>query len=260
MCPGTLFMVKFVNWLEKDYPFSDNLKPVTALARILWGENRLGLVVVTWMLMRFAARHPRMVAGIKDVNHKVGEKLVEMIEFDDDFATEITRLYRQVRDETATIETVRLILNNEDALFEFLTEMLPMIDPSDWTGVFEDFKLGSTLAIGGRGGVLAILQGNNVDKEFLWKEAEDILTRDGGPEVVVMGHTHQPDLRRADNGGLYYNPGSWTRYADFDKNPNLTLDDLRDEKKFPYQLNAIRIEQQQSGAIKSELITYASAK
>jgi len=36
MCPSTLFMVKFVNWLDRKYPFSDNIKPVTALGRILW--------------------------------------------------------------------------------------------------------------------------------------------------------------------------------------------------------------------------------
>ena len=260
MCPGTLFMVKFVNWLEEKYPFADNLKPVTALGRILWGENRLGLTVVAWMLMRFAARHPTSVAGIKEANEKVGEKLVEKIQFDDAFAAEVTGLYRQVRDETATIETVRLNLNNEDSLFDFLTEMLPLVDPEDWSQVFEQFKVSGTLAIGGQGSTLAIKEGNKVDKEYLWKKAEELLLSDGGPQVVVMGHTHQPDVRKADNGGSYFNPGSWTRYVDFEKNPNLTLDDLTNDKAFPYELNCVRVELQAVGELKSEQFTYDAGK
>ena len=56
MCPGTLFMVKFVNWLEGNYPFADNIKPVSALWRILARENTLGLASIGWMFARFAAR------------------------------------------------------------------------------------------------------------------------------------------------------------------------------------------------------------
>ncbi len=260
MCPGTLFMVKFVNWLEKDYPFADNLKPVTALGRILWGENRLGLVVVSWMLMRFAGRHPTKVAGIKEANDQVGKKLVEKIEFDDLFAAEVTRLYRQVRDESATVETVRLNLNNEDALFDFLIEMMPLVDPQDWSEVFEQLKLGNTLAIGGQGSTLAIKEGNKVDKEYLWQEAEKLLLSDDGPQVVVMGHTHQPDARQAGNGGSYFNPGSWTRYVDYEKNPNLTLDDLTNDKSFPYELNFVRVEQADGHQLKAEQITYEAGK
>jgi UDP-2,3-diacylglucosamine pyrophosphatase LpxH len=260
MCPGTLFMVKFVNWLEKDYPFADNLKPVTALGRILWGESRLGLMTVAWMLMRFAARHPTKVAGIQEANHEVGQKLVQKIKYDDDFAAEVTRLYRQVRDEAATVEMVRLNLDNEDALFDFLTEMLPLVDPADWSETFDKFQLGGTLAIGGQGSTLAIKEGNKVDKEYLWKQAEALLLSDGGPQVVVMGHTHQPDQRKADNGGSYFNPGSWTRYVDYEKNPNLTLADLTDDKAFPYELNFVRIEQQNGGKLKAEQITYETGE
>src|SRR5262249_49575436 len=38
MCPGTLFVVKFVNFLEAEYPFADNLHPEMDLARILARE------------------------------------------------------------------------------------------------------------------------------------------------------------------------------------------------------------------------------
>jgi UDP-2,3-diacylglucosamine pyrophosphatase LpxH len=256
MCPGTLFMVKFVNWLEEKYPFADNLKPVTALGRILWGENRFGLLVVSWMLSRFAARHPNKVAGLKEANEQIGLRLVEKIQFDDQFAADVTDLYREVRDQSATVETVRLNLNDEDSLFDFLSEMLPLVEPAKWMPVFEEFKLSSTLGIENPGISLAIKAGNSVDKEFLWKKAEEELLADGGPQVVVMGHTHQPDDRESDGGGRYYNPGSWTRFVDYEKNPGLTLDDLKDDKAFPFQLNFVRVEKLANDSLKSEQITY----
>jgi len=85
----------------------------------------------------------------------------------------VTKLYRRVPDEAASVETVRLVLNNETALFDFLTEMLPLIEPCDWKPVFQRFKAGDTLAISGSGSTVAIKAGNNVDKEFLWKSAEE---------------------------------------------------------------------------------------
>jgi len=257
MCPGTLFMVKFVNWLEENgYPFADNLKPVTALGRILWGESRLGLVTVGWMLMKFATRHPKIAAGIREMNEEVGKKLVERIQFDDAFAAEVTRLYQQVRDSSATVETVQLNLNNEEALFQFLIELMPLIEPRDWMPVFDKVKLGGSLSIGSSAGTLAIKEGNKVDKEFLWQKAEEQFLLDGGTQIIVMGHTHQPDERRSQTGGVYYNPGSWTRYVDYEKNPNLTLADLTNEKDFNYELKFVRVEQLNDKSVISEQITF----
>ena len=257
MCPGTLFMVKFVNWLEENgYPFADNLKPVTALGRILWGESRIGLLTVSWMLMRFAARHPTMVAGIKEMNEEIGKTLVKAIQRDDKFATEVTALYQKVRDSSATVDTVKLNLNNEDALFDFMTELIPLLEPKDWMPVFDKAKLGGTMSIGNPGRTLAIKAGNNVDKQFLWKKAQEQFLLDGAVKVVVMGHTHQPDEQHSQSGGTYYNPGSWTRYVDYEKNPNLTLADLANDKDFNYELNYVRVEQMNDKRLESKQITF----
>lgn len=261
MCPGTLFMVKIVNWLEEKYPFADNLKPVTALGKILWGENRFGLITIGWMLMKFAARYPTIAAGVREANEEVGKTLVRKIEVDEDVAAEVTKLYQQVRDQSATVETVKLNLDNEDALFDFMLELLPRIEPEDWLPIFDKFGAGGgSLAIGSSGTTLAIKAGNNVDKEFLWKKAQEEFLSASEPEVIVMGHTHQPDDRKSETGGRYFNPGSWTRYVDFEKNPNLTLANLTNEQVFPYQLNFVRVEQQDDKTLKSEQIVYMSTE
>ena len=68
-----------------------------------------------------------------------------------------------------------------------------------------------------------------------------------GASVVVMGHTHQPDKLITDRG-VYFNPGSWTRYVDSAQIGLLTVEDLKSEQDFPYQLNYVRVESDRDGA------------
>jgi UDP-2,3-diacylglucosamine pyrophosphatase LpxH len=255
MCAGTLFMVKFVNRLEKDYPFSDNLRPVTALASVLMKEDRLGFLSVGWLLTKFLARHPRVSASVQELNKNLGRILVEKIRYDDKFAARVTELYRRAISATAEIEDVRRALAGEQAVFDFLIEVMARLDPLDWENAFGRLARG-TMAIGGGGRTLTIREANGVNKDFLWDMAQNELLKEDGPQVVVMGHTHQPDERRAAGGGLYFNPGSWTRYVDYESNPDLTLEDLRDEARFPYELNCVRIEELQDGKLDARMIRY----
>src|SRR5262249_32873856 len=57
MCPGTLFMVKFLNGLEPDYPFADNVKPISQFARLLLRQRVWEWAPVAWSILRFAGRH-----------------------------------------------------------------------------------------------------------------------------------------------------------------------------------------------------------
>ena len=61
-----------------------------------------------------------------------------------------------------------------------------------------------------------------------------------------MGHTHLPDKQSFDNRH-YLNPGSWTRYLDLEEHPHPSLDDLRDEARYPYELNYILVEADADG-------------
>ena len=76
MCPGTLFMVKFVNKLEAEYPFADNLLPVTKLASVLMRDDKAGYVSVGWMFARLvvttsgsAPSHLAVVTKPRQSNH-----------------------------------------------------------------------------------------------------------------------------------------------------------------------------------------------
>lgn len=260
MCPGTLFMVKFVNWLEESYPFADNLKPVLALRHILMRENRFGLLAAGWMLTKFLASHPRVSLGTGPGGvPKVGQKIVEQLDVDDRFAEDMARIYRVVRGApAATADEVRAELKTEGDVYNFLYEMMPRVSPDDWMPVFNEVG-GATLAVGGKATTLAIGKGNGVDKDFLRKVATSEFENHPEAQVIVLGHTHQPDESEFGGGAKYYNPGSWTRYIEYDANHPLSLEDLRREEDFPYELNYVRVEKQ-DGSLASKMDCFERGK
>jgi predicted phosphodiesterase len=65
---------------------------------------------------------------------------------------------------------------------------------------------------------------------------------DGGAEVVVIGHTHQPDQVHLEDGGRYYNPGCWTRYLELKPDEEISLAQLEREDDYPYELNYACVE------------------
>ena len=256
MCPGTLFMVKFVNWLEGEFPFADNIKPVTNLRQILWKEDRLSFAAVAWMLARFLARHPGSALSTTEDKTKLAARLREMIEYDDDFAAQITTLYQKARTPNATVAEVRQALKTDEAVFEFLCDVMPQLPPAEWMPILDAAGQGASLGIGGKGSTLGIADPKaRNDKETLRAAARAELDAADGPEIVVMGHTHQPDEKRSQRG-VYYNTGSWTRYAELSQMEDLTLENLRHEEKFPYQLNYVRVERLADNSLKSEMICY----
>jgi len=238
MCPGTLFMVKFVNWLEGQFPFADNIKPISALGRLLWNDNNPAYIAIAWRLTRFLARYPKVSLGTDNVVVDLPDKFKKRFEVNEKFANGVLRLYRQAVDPNATVEMVEQCFATEDAFADFLDKIFVKISPEDWLTVFNVPLSGSLGMEGGRS--LAIAAAGRIDeKQFLRLKAKERL--DTGAQFVVMGHTHQPDeMREGDKA--YFNPGSWTRYVEIEKTSSLKLSDLKDESRFPYQLNYVRFE------------------
>lgn len=266
MCPGTLFMTKFVNWLEKQYPFADNVKPITALARVLYAERRADFKVAVWTLLRFIGKHPSQFLGdsgpMLGRTSDIGQAFVYHIHLNEAFARDIVHLYHEMGKPNATLETVRKELGTDEDMFHFLTELLVKIEPDRWLPVFR-VSTPSMLGIGDHNRTtLSIIRAGGVnEKENLRLAALSHFTKPGH-EVVVCGHTHQPDEWRGPNrswDGGYFNPGSWTRSVDMRLLPQLTLDDLQREEDFPYQLNYIRVEESPAGRLRSEKICYKYA-
>lgn len=232
MCAGTLFMVKFVNFLEKEYPFADNIYPVQRLANLLASTDKQGLGIVSWAFLKFAARHPRILS--LDAS-SWGGVLMAKLDSDDSFASELAAATG------LSVEAIRASAPSEEALAEFLLVHWPEIAALPaWKKIHDTNLLGEPGAPNTLG---TIVSSASFGREALQEYARERAAAVDATEVVVLGHTHLPDSYQATHKARYFNPGSWTRYADVSRYEALTLEDLRDESKFPYSLNYVQIEQ-----------------
>jgi UDP-2,3-diacylglucosamine pyrophosphatase LpxH len=250
MCPGTLFVVRFVNFLEAKYPFADNIYPETALASILWREDRWGLKTVGWTLLRFATQYREAFLSTA-TQPDIGPQLLNAIQGDSFLRRKIASIYRDALSEPdMTAAKVKETLSSEDAIAAFVELLLQ--DPlwEKWIEVL-DMAKPAVSSLGASGGnTLAINAASTIDV----RAGCATIARNKwnvGAQIVVLGHTHLPETVK-EGSHRYYNPGSWTRYVDGAE--ALTLEELRNEDCFPYELNCIRVEDTGSDTLQSECI------
>jgi UDP-2,3-diacylglucosamine pyrophosphatase LpxH len=238
MCPGTLFMVKLVNKMEARYPFADNLLPVTKLAAVLLRDDKAGLASIGWALMAFVGGSP-LAALHASPGEDVGKHLLDHARSDANFRAAVaTALADAGRSET--LRHWRSGLPDEATLAATMFELLGRIDEARWRALFEKRPGAVTLGAGDDKTLAAVGRAAFEDgKMQLRTVAQDRIDATGAA-VVVMGHTHQPDRVQLE-GGTYFNPGSWIRYLELERGQRVRLDDLKDESRYPYELNCVRV-------------------
>jgi UDP-2,3-diacylglucosamine pyrophosphatase LpxH len=249
MCPGTLFMVKFVNDLERSYPFADNLKPIWAIAPLLAKEDRAGFLAIAWLLMRFVGRHPITTAGTRapDALDEFPKRLRQRAKYDAVLREALERLAGSPPPDS------------DEAMETWLLEALARDESGELTSFLNAVQMQTTLGTGSSR-TLGMVRSEMKSSLDLFREAA-LKEFDGLRSVtqfVVLGHTHQPD-RQEFNGKAYYNTGSWTRFVPYKDVPDLTLDDLKREEDYPYQLNYVRVERKPDDTLVGSMIRFDSA-
>lgn len=236
MCSGTLFMVRFVNGLEARYPFADNLHPVQNLATVLLREDTGGFASAGWMLLKFIARHAKTIALDTAT---VGVRLLARLQEDDAFAQRLAGAFRLLNEERSS-ESVRRDVSTQEQLADVMMRLLAVLPADEWLALFA-LRPAPVLAADGSKTLGTIIGARHFGREALRDLAQHRFDACAAAQVIVMGHTHLPDEEHFNNGH-YLNPGSWTRYLDLEKHPHLSLDDLRDEARFPYELNYVVVD------------------
>lgn len=242
MCPGTLFMVRFVNGLEAAYPFADNLHPVQNLATVLLREDTGGFASAGWMLLKFAGRHPKTLSSESSSN--IGKQHLQRLQDDDNFAEKLTAACTKLGGDWSA-KGLRQKIINEEELAQLMMRLLGALPFSEWERLFA-YRSPAVLG-GGEKTLGMIAKARNFGRETLRDLARSRIDENPTAEVIVMGHTHLTDEKRFEHGH-YLNPGSWTRYLDLEQHPNLKLEDLKDETRYPYALNYITVNCAGSGA------------
>ena len=248
MCAGTMFMVKFVNWMEHEYPFADNIHPNVRLATVLWKEAKDGFALAAWLFGRFASRHPKFTLGAPDEAmaqmSKMGDWVVSYLQSNEPFRRKVADLWNEVYAMSDAPSEVVTKLATPDAIEAFMADVIVRVSPERWLPVFEGVRP-RTLEI--------VESGRWKSKEALRKEATHQWA--DGAEVVTIGHTHEYDTASNGTKQKYFNTGSWTRSLPWAKDKDLTLDRLKDESWFPYNLLFLRVEQQADGSLASAMDT-----
>jgi UDP-2,3-diacylglucosamine pyrophosphatase LpxH len=250
-CLGTRFLIDYLNNLDAEYSFVDNVKPFSRFVRLFlvsvadinFGPTKAA--VAGWRMLEYLSKlalsHPKDLLGVEEFEEKgrtdLLTRLTEQARRKSGMFTRISKEYPDDRD-------LRLLLSNpaeQDRILEWLADNLDLLEePSvaeqeDLLSLdgFDDDYL--SLAQGFRLNETALLVDASI--RLLSKEREDAI------ELVIMGHTHEPVKKP--EGLNYYNTGSWTRYYRFDDdNRPSSWSILRDQSyvNFPYALNYVDVD------------------
>lgn len=246
MCPGTFFMVRFLNKLENDYPFADNIKPLSALIGLLLKERPLGSLPYIWMIIWHLA-HDQSLGDVLNIEEMgdwpeaFPEQVVSLMQSDAKFGKSMSDWYRKYIYSNANIDDIEYQLQNGENLYTLLMAIAVNEDPEVWDNAMSQITGGGQV-LGTEEGTLSLGRSLFMDERKRFGQIAEEVLSESNAQVVVMGHTHEPDEQIFPGEGIYLNPGSWTRYAKKSDFSNFTMDNLRDESKYPYELNYIWVE------------------
>lgn len=251
-CVGTRFLIKFLNQLDAEYPFVDNVKPFSRFIRIFGvssftpGYGPLKATVMMWALLQYLAQtvthQPSDLLGLDQPGEGHEKVLASIIHGMSD--GEKKRFTEQLIEHGFPIDRpIGMLIANRlqaEQLMKFLVNHLELIQK------FKE-KDQSLLSLSGSSGTLTLAKGFSVDETRELKQAAARICTAETAQVVIMGHTHetvdQPECPR------YINAGSWTRYYRFvaqDTRPSWAILRSNSFQLFPYQLKYAEITAGQS--------------
>lgn len=215
-CIGTRFLTRFMNSIDKDYPFVDNVKPFSKFFRLFGasalvpGYGPIRAAIAVWAMARYLGRlalidrsdvlnldngHPmESSALVADIASRMPDGGAQLVMALGTKGLHINRPLAMYAQTTA----------NADRVLDLLASDLSILDEID-----------ATLPILGSGprGTLSLARGFHIDEtQALISKATNIATSNN-VDSIVMGHTHEPvDKSLRSGGAKYINIGSWTRY------------------------------------------------
>lgn len=238
MCPGTLFMVKFVNRLEAKYPFADNLMPVTKLFSVLLRDDKAGLGSVAWLFAKLVASTSPFTLETATPDD-IGPRLLQRARDDAAWRTEVADALAAVGEPATRDAWVQGPVKSA-LLQRAMLALLGRLEDARWHQLFEIPAAAGVLGSDDGITLEALRKAAFEDGKMALRQVARDRAAITGAEVVVMGHTHQPDQAAAGTA-RYFNPGCWTRYLELAPGQHVTLDDLKDESRYPYALNVVRV-------------------
>jgi len=245
-CTGTRFMIKFLNRLDQDYPFVDNVKPFSRFVKIFgasafvrnYGTMKVAVAVGRMLayLYATAVEHEADVLSVKKEAHNMVYEYLSR-QFKMMPKARVDALVARMAEGGFIVEKpLTMYLKtyiSAEPLLVFLCDHPELLDEIE---VPDASFLGTSLP-----GTLTLATGFTVDetKELTETAGRALAAKD--IDLVVMGHTHEVIQR---SSRAYINTGCWIRYYRFDPNEKtVAWEVLKSDsyQRFPYELNYVEI-------------------
>jgi len=214
-CVGTRFLINFLNALDSEYPFVDNVKPFSKFLKMFLassvcpGFGPIKASVAYWGFLKFLGN--TLEKSPKDLLGKSSDKFDPL----DGFAKNIrglkqsnsAKMQKALADAGFEFRGMSLDFyvkerSRIDALLEFINSKPGILDSFDRNNSVYLAK-GDTRYLSLTGGFLK-------DETLELKNAAQKIISSGKATGVIMGHTHESVDPTGDLN--YVNIGSWTRY------------------------------------------------
>jgi hypothetical protein len=214
-CVGTRFLIKYLNSLDAEYPFVDNVKPFSKFLRMFLASTvhrdfgPIKALVAYWGFLRFFAttvgKSPTdLLSSDQPPDKMLGrfrDRLGEMRRRDaESLATRMSQLGFDFNG-----MPLSFYIGDNDRLQNVLDFL--SINPEPLSELHGE---SSGLLSAGETGYLTLGGGYLTDETVALKTAAAKIIRQGLASAVVMGHTHE--AVSADAALNYVNIGCWTRY------------------------------------------------
>ena len=258
-CTGTRFLIKFLNRLDLDYPFVDNVKPFSRFVR-LFGASAFA---ANYGKMKVAVAMGRMLSYLySTVVHHGGDVLAIQKETDN-----LLRPYLLARMRAMPNAGLQAVAGRMDER-GFIPEMplrMYLESPAKAEPVLAFFAnnpdLLEALEVPGAAflgadvpGTLTLAAGFTVDETKELAAAAQRALVNPQVDLVLMGHTHEK-VGKSDLP--YINTGCWTRYYRFnpaEKKVPWEILQSNSYLQFPYELNYVEVAAGKSNV--AQLATY----
>jgi UDP-2,3-diacylglucosamine pyrophosphatase LpxH len=237
-CLGTRFLIRYLNLIDADYPFVDNVKPfgrflrLFGLSAVMPGYGPLKVAVAVAAMLRHLAT---------TAVQRPSDLMEEMLPTagDNDAAL------RKAIVSALPGEIEAFVGALERAGFPEYRSPVVMADDGKSLRELADFVAEHPDTLDALGdidpdGVMELARGFQADETDDLRQAAERVLDSGAAHFVTMGHTHE----RVD-GDRYFNTGSWTRYYQYEPQaPLQPWSMLRPEAQatFPYWLSYVQSE------------------
>jgi UDP-2,3-diacylglucosamine pyrophosphatase LpxH len=191
---GSLFVMDFLNDVEREKWWLDSVKPIAALIWYLFAVD-----------FGFAAR------ALLHLLKVLPTLILEGFAAEDRAGVQVDELRRQLEDEAQVARLGERYATDE----AFCREFDARVDRILGTMAVPPAGVApATLEGGGRTGALERGEDNAALMDVLLRQVAQTKIAEEGVQVVVFGHTHSPLCERLD-GGMYLNSGTWVWWRDF---------------------------------------------